>query len=199
MSALGGAWNAGDSDVKFPGGVPGGVARWAGVASQALQMAGALQSWLYSLLMRMNRESGGNPFAVNNWDSNAAAGDPSRGLMQTIGSTFNAYAGALRGKGIYDPLANIYAAVRYTISRYGSGPAGWNRAGGYDSGGWLMPGWTPAFNGTGSPERVLGPGEGAGSGNAAVIFNHYGPLIGDDVDSWIVQKLDRLKRQGRVA
>jgi len=199
MSALGGAWNAGDSDVKFPGGVPGGVARWAGVASQALQMAGAPQSWLYSLLMRMNRESGGNPFAVNNWDSNAAAGDPSRGLMQTIGSTFNAYAGALRGKGIYDPLANIYAAVRYTISRYGSGPAGWNRAGGYDSGGWLMPGWTPAFNGTGSPERVLGPGEGAGSGNAAVIFNHYGPLIGDDVDSWIVQKLDRLKRQGRVA
>jgi SLT domain-containing protein len=73
----------------------------------------------------------------------------------TIGATFNAYAGSLRGRGIYDPLANIYAAVRYTIARYGSGPAGWDRAGGYDSGGLLMPGSTLAVNATGRPERIL--------------------------------------------
>jgi hypothetical protein len=32
----------------------------------------------------------------------------------------------------------------------------------YDKGGWLRPGWTMAYNGTGRPERVLAPGEGAG-------------------------------------
>jgi SLT domain-containing protein len=112
----------------------GGVERWRSVALQALRMAGAPASWIGSLLRRMNQESGGNPRAINNWDSNARRGDPSRGLMQTIGSTFNAYVGHLRGRGIYDPLANIYAAIRYTISRYGSGPAGWDRSGGYRRG-----------------------------------------------------------------
>ncbi|MEU5347521.1 LysM peptidoglycan-binding domain-containing protein, partial [Streptomyces sp. NPDC020766] len=37
------------------------------------------------------RESSGNPQAMNNWDSNAAAGTPSKGLLQTIDPTFNAY------------------------------------------------------------------------------------------------------------
>jgi SLT domain-containing protein len=41
--------------------------------------------------------------------------------MQTIGSTFNAYAGRFRSRGIYDPLANIYAGLNYAIHRYGSG------------------------------------------------------------------------------
>lgn len=54
----------------------------------------------------------------------------------TIGSTFNAYAGALRGRGIYDPLANIYAAIRYTVARYGS-LAAWGRPGGYAAGGMI--------------------------------------------------------------
>lgn len=152
----GGVWEklfgGGGADI---GGLPSSVTRWAGVASQALAMAGAPQSWLPSLLRRMQRESGGNPFAINNWDINAQRGDPSRGLMQTIGSTFGAFAGQFSGRGIYDPLANIYAAIRYTIARYGSGPAGWDRAGGYDSGGLLQPGSTLVTNLTGRPERVL--------------------------------------------
>lgn len=36
-------------------------------------------------------ESGFNPTVVNNWDSNAAAGTPSAGLMQFIQPTFAAY------------------------------------------------------------------------------------------------------------
>jgi hypothetical protein len=137
------------------GGGGSGVQQWAGIASEALALAGAPQSWLPSLLRRMNQESGGNPRAINLTDINAQRGDPSRGLMQTIGSTFAAYAGPFAGRGIYDPLANIYAAIKYTIARYGSGPAGWDRAGGYDSGGLLMPGRTLVTNATGRPERVL--------------------------------------------
>ncbi|MFG2077415.1 WXG100 family type VII secretion target [Nonomuraea maritima] len=67
----------------------------------------------------VRHESGGNPHAINNWDSNAAQGTPSKGLMQTIDPTFNAH--ALPGhRDIYDPVDNIIAGVRYAISRYGS-------------------------------------------------------------------------------
>jgi SLT domain-containing protein len=65
-------------------------------------------------------ESGGNPRAVNNWDSNALRGTPSRGLMQTIPATFRAYVHPdLAGRSITDPVANITAGVRYMIDRYG--------------------------------------------------------------------------------
>jgi hypothetical protein len=37
-----------------------------------------------------------------------------------------------------------------------------NGFGTFDRGGWLRPGWTMSYNGTGRPERVLAPGEGAG-------------------------------------
>ena len=40
--------------------------------------------------------------------------------MQTIPSTFYAYAGSLAGRGITDPLANIYAGVNYALHRYGA-------------------------------------------------------------------------------
>jgi SLT domain-containing protein len=64
-------------------------------------------------------ESGDNPGAVNNWDSNAAAGTPSEGLMQTIGPTFHTY--KLRGHGnMLNPVSDIIAAYRYAVDRYGS-------------------------------------------------------------------------------
>lgn len=65
------------------------------------------------------KESSGNPSAINNWDSNARAGIPSKGLMQTIDPTFGAH--HLPGfDDIFDPVDNIIAGVRYTLSRYGS-------------------------------------------------------------------------------
>lgn len=67
----------------------------------------------------IKKESGGDPRAVNNWDSNAAAGHPSKGLMQTIDSTFNQYKAPGRDD-IFNPVDNIVAGVRYAISRYGS-------------------------------------------------------------------------------
>ncbi|MFB7594288.1 phage tail tape measure protein [Streptomyces sp. NPDC056160] len=121
----------------FGGGDVGGsgVTRWSSVVLQALKLVGQPATLLPTVLRRMNQESGGDPKAINNWDVNAKNGDPSRGLMQVIGSTFNAYAGKLASRGIYDPLANIYASMRYALARYGSLASAYNRAGGYASGG----------------------------------------------------------------
>jgi uncharacterized protein YukE len=67
----------------------------------------------------IQHESGGNPNAINNWDSNAKAGHPSKGLMQTIDGTFSTY--SIPGhKQIYNPVDNIIAAVRYAVHRYHS-------------------------------------------------------------------------------
>ncbi|MGW5647582.1 transglycosylase SLT domain-containing protein [Saccharopolyspora sp. NPDC003752] len=80
-------------------------------------------------------ESNGDPSATNGWDSNAAAGTPSIGLMQTIEPTFQSY--ALPGHGdIYNPVDNIIAATRYAMTTYGSvadvpGVAGLRSGGSY--------------------------------------------------------------------
>lgn len=66
------------------------------------------------------RESGGDPRAINLWDSNAAAGIPSKGLMQVIDPTFAAYHVEGTSWDIYDPVANIAAACNYAAHRYGS-------------------------------------------------------------------------------
>ncbi|MBL1081590.1 transglycosylase SLT domain-containing protein [Streptomyces actinomycinicus] len=66
------------------------------------------------------RESSGNPAAINLWDSNAAKGIPSKGLLQVIDPTFNAYHVAGTSFDIYDPVANITAACNYAADRYGS-------------------------------------------------------------------------------
>ncbi|MGW2519481.1 transglycosylase SLT domain-containing protein [Streptomyces sp. NPDC001617] len=66
------------------------------------------------------RESSGNPYAINNWDSNALAGTPSKGLLQVIDPTFTAYHVSGTSWDPYDPVANITAACNYAAHRYGS-------------------------------------------------------------------------------
>lgn len=66
------------------------------------------------------RESSGNPQAINNWDSNAAKGTPSKGLLQVIEPTFLAYHVPGTSMDLYDPVANITAACNYAADRYGS-------------------------------------------------------------------------------
>ncbi|MEV6324614.1 transglycosylase SLT domain-containing protein [Nocardia sp. NPDC051787] len=66
------------------------------------------------------RESSGNPQAINLWDSNAAAGIPSKGLLQVIDPTFRAYHVEGTSWDIWDPVANIVAACNYAAHRYGS-------------------------------------------------------------------------------
>ncbi|MGI5141649.1 MULTISPECIES: LysM peptidoglycan-binding domain-containing protein [unclassified Streptomyces] len=72
---------------------------------------------IYRNLMR---ESSGNPKAINLWDSNAAKGIPSKGLLQVIDPTFQAYHVPGTSWDIYDPVANITAACNYAYHRYGS-------------------------------------------------------------------------------
>ncbi|MEV5283475.1 transglycosylase SLT domain-containing protein [Streptomyces sp. NPDC051994] len=66
------------------------------------------------------RESTGNPNAINGWDINAINGVPSKGLLQVIQPTFNAYHVPGTSWNIYDPVANITAAANYAADKYGS-------------------------------------------------------------------------------
>jgi SLT domain-containing protein len=99
----------------------GEVGQWINAAMQILRQNGYDTSQINpaDIAAMIQHESAGNPHAINNWDSNAAAGHPSKGLMQTIDSTFNAH--ALPGhRDIWNPVDNIIAGVRYAIGRYGS-------------------------------------------------------------------------------
>ncbi|PCK20326.1 transglycosylase [Bacillus pumilus] len=85
----------------------------------ALMATGTSMSWLPGLMTIAQHESNGNPRAINLWDSNAKKGTPSKGLMQTIGPTFNAN----KGKGmndIWNPIHNAVAAIHYIKGRYGT-------------------------------------------------------------------------------
>ncbi|MDL9948355.1 transglycosylase SLT domain-containing protein [Gordonia sp. ABSL11-1] len=66
------------------------------------------------------RESTGNPQAINLYDSNAAAGIPSKGLLQVIDPTFAAYHVEGTKFDVWDPVANIVAACNYAAHTYGS-------------------------------------------------------------------------------
>jgi Transglycosylase SLT domain len=87
--------------------------------NQAEKAAGVDASWTPGLKVLIGRESGGNPNAINLTDSNAAAGHPSQGLMQTIPGTFHGNHVPGTSDSITDPVANIAAGIRYIQSRYG--------------------------------------------------------------------------------
>jgi SLT domain-containing protein len=123
-----------------------GVTKWIPLISQALKMEGLDSGLLRNVLYQMQTESGGNPLAQNNTDINAAHGDPSRGLMQVIGSTFDAYHWPGTSWNIFDPLANIAAALNYAKHTYGSslmsGGMGIGSGHGYAAGGPEGSGWS---------------------------------------------------------
>ena len=147
------------------GGVSAGVEQWRGMVEAVLKDKGYPVSLADTVLRRMNQESGGNPRAINDWDSNAVAGTPSKGLMQVIDPTFQAN----KDPGyddIWDPEANLRASMNYAVRQYGSLPAAYDRAGGYASGGIVelsklydQGGWLPhggfAQNLSGKPEPVF--------------------------------------------
>lgn len=92
---------------------------WIAKALGLMGLPQALAPGVKSIIMH---ESGGNPDAINTWDSNAAAGTPSQGLMQTIPSTFRACVlPSLAGSSITDPVANITAGIRSMIAHHGIG------------------------------------------------------------------------------
>lgn len=91
----------------------------AGWIKEAMAITGVTGDDNFNHLMEIaQNESSFDPSAINDWDSNAMAGTPSMGLMQTIQSTFDDYAGA--GKDIWNPIDNAVAAINYMIDTYGS-------------------------------------------------------------------------------
>ncbi|MEU8953086.1 transglycosylase SLT domain-containing protein [Streptomyces sp. NPDC048518] len=66
------------------------------------------------------RESAGDPNAQNGWDVNAQNGTPSKGLLQVIQPTFDAYHVDGTANSLTDPVANITAAANYAADKYGS-------------------------------------------------------------------------------
>ncbi|MEK4973250.1 phage tail tape measure protein [Niallia sp. FSL R7-0648] len=128
-------WDSWFGSLGSLGGKGSGVKKWAGLATKALMLTNQFtQSNLDRLLYQMQTESGGNPKAINLWDSNAKKGIPSKGLMQVIDPTFRAYAMPGFDKDVYDPLSNILASIRYAVSRYGSLAKAY-RGIGYETGG----------------------------------------------------------------
>ncbi|MFC8517488.1 transglycosylase SLT domain-containing protein [Streptomyces sp. NPDC057257] len=93
----------------------------AALAAAHIPPPGTLGQWEAGLNTLISRESGWNASAINRWDSNAKAGHPSQGLAQTIPGTFNAYVpSSLKHLGILNPIANVAAAARYIVARYGN-------------------------------------------------------------------------------
>lgn len=95
----------------------GNVDNWIGEALNVLKLDNSYAPGIRNMI---RKESGGNPRAINNWDSNARKGIPSKGLMQTIDPTFKRWALQGYNKDVYDPVSNIIAGIRYAQNRYGS-------------------------------------------------------------------------------
>lgn len=117
----GGGGGLGSSGAAPAGKPPGNVNQWIDQAIKVLQQNGIKVSEAdkQNIWAIIQHESAGNPHAINNWDSNAAKGTPSKGLMQCIDPTFQQY--KLPGHDdIWNPVDNICAGVKYSISRYGS-------------------------------------------------------------------------------
>ena len=116
-------------ELANPGG--SGVERWRPYVIRALKMNG-FEASAYQVAAWMKviqRESNGNPHAINNWDSNARAGHPSKGLVQTIDSTFNA--NAFPGHhNIWNGFDDLLAGIHYMAQKYGRGSGAFARVSG---------------------------------------------------------------------
>jgi TP901 family phage tail tape measure protein len=194
-----------------------GVDRWKGVVQMALRMVGQPAALMGITLRRMNQESGGNPTIVNKWDSNWQAGHPSVGLMQVIGPTFDTYAGRFRNTGPFlygvsvNPLANVYASMKYALSAYGSLMSAYGRAGGYRLGtmgataGWHWLGEDgPELAKLPAGTRIRSARASQHTAPAAVrelhltLHNHGVLGSQQEVENWLVASLTTIKRKGRM-
>lgn len=139
-----------------PGG--SGVQRWKPYVIQALKANGFdASAYQVAAWMRViQRESNGNPKAINLWDSNAKAGIPSMGLVQTIGPTFNAFKFPGHND-VYNGYDDLLAGIHYMKSIYGSGSSAFARVSGpegYANGG-LITQPIHALVGEDGPETIL--------------------------------------------
>ena len=98
----------------------------AAAAKMHVAISGADISHIMNVI---KHESGGNARAVNNWDVNAKNGDPSKGILQFISSTFRKYAVAGHTN-IYSPFDQLLAMFNDTTWRSDLTLGGWGPTGG---------------------------------------------------------------------
>ena len=98
----------------------------AAAAKMHVSISGADISHIMNVI---KHESGGNARAVNNWDINAKNGDPSKGILQFISSTFRKYAVAGHTN-IYSPFDQLLAMFNDTTWRSDLTLGGWGPTGG---------------------------------------------------------------------
>ncbi len=84
--------------------------------------------WERGMDLVARRESSYNGAAVNDWDSNAARGTPSRGAWQFIAPTFAAYHQPGTSRDIHNLVAQACAFINYAMGRYGVAIDGSNLA-----------------------------------------------------------------------
>jgi hypothetical protein len=118
----------------------GGVSQWTSTFAAVLSSLGMPSSWLSLGMAQMETEdASGDPYAINNWDSNAAKGTPSKGLMQVIDPTFNSMYPKFSSLGypanIYDPRSNIAAGLEWEVYKRGTPVGDWGQGHGYATGG----------------------------------------------------------------
>lgn len=100
------------------------------IRAAAAKMHVAISGGDISHIMNViKHESGGNARAVNNWDVNAKNGDPSKGILQFISSTFRKYAVAGHTN-IYSPFDQLLAMFNDTTWRSDLTLGGWGPTGG---------------------------------------------------------------------
>lgn len=155
ISKLGDLFGIG-AEVANPGGM--GVARWEQSVVRALKKNGfaATPFQVSSWMKVIQRESNGNPGAVNNWDSNARAGWPTKGLVQTRQDTFdtNAFPGHTN---VFNGYDDLLAGIHYAAKKYGRGSYMFSRvaAYGYANGGIISNPQVAALAEDGIPETVI--------------------------------------------
>ncbi|MGM0215074.1 tape measure protein [Enterococcus sp. AZ109] len=135
----------GGGDISYGPGASS--TNWAAQIQRAAAFMGQsiTQSQINGILAQIQRESGGNQRIVQSsavWDENMASGNPARGLLQYVPSTFNAY--KVRGfEDIYNGFHQLIAFFNNSnwrndiqYGRSGWGPRG-SRIRGYKNGGWI--------------------------------------------------------------
>ena len=164
------------------GGNPAMNARLARLMMPSWAFGSAWNAWNYVAM----RESGWNQFARN--PSSGAYGIPQALPPSKMGAAANPPQSS--------PVAQIAWMIPYIQGRYGSPQAAaqhearWNW---YDQGGWLPPGPSWVYNGTGRPERVLPPG----GGDGCVTINIYPPVTSNP--RAIAREIADILNQGAVA
>jgi hypothetical protein len=163
----------------------------------------AAENWI------IQRESGGRTTADNPTSTAFGLGQLLLANRQRIGAMLGFSASTT------DYGQQLAMFRQYVKERYGNAEAAqrfWQAHGWYDKGGYLPPGLSLAYNGTGTPERVLGPGQDSGAlhgpgdlanavadalHGAAVELN--GQKVGELIVDPAFRELRRMIRGGKTA